>query len=268
MGANGRKFRAAAAGVALFLFVAAAPVWAQRGTPSRTPAPCEGDVRPLELTPVEKEIFDRTNDYRAQNGLPRVGLNPKLIRAARYFAIYMSITGDFDHDADGKGPGARAHKYGYDWSLVCENIAYRYTCDPSTNGLPSDFVTGWIQSLGHRKNMLSDEVIETGIGVAVAKDPRRQYSVQVFGKPRGEIYTFKIQNDARTVVRYALGRQVFTLRPGHTRIHPDSESYPTYFEALDGGTRPIPMTRQNGPCKVYRIVPDRRGAPSVLTGPT
>ena len=35
----------------------------------------------------------------------------------------FTAAGDFDHDADGRGPGARAAKFGYDWSLVCENIA-------------------------------------------------------------------------------------------------------------------------------------------------
>ena len=80
----------------------------------------------------------------------------------------MSITGQFDHDADGKGPGARATMFGYNWSLVCENIAYRYTQDVRTRGLPDDFLVGWIQSAGHRKNMLCDEVIECGVGIAVS----------------------------------------------------------------------------------------------------
>jgi uncharacterized protein YkwD len=254
--------------VLVFMFLAAVFAGtssAQRAGP-RPGFPAEEFNRPVELTPTEREIFDRTNDYRAQNGLPRVTVNPQLTRAARYFAIYMSITRQFDHDADGKGPGARASKFGYDWSLVCENIAYRYTCSDGTlRELPSDFVTGWIRSAGHRKNMLCDEVIETGVGVAVSKDPRHQYSVQVFGKPRGPVHTFRIQNDAGASVRYVLGSKVYTLRPGHTRVHPDSEYAPTYFESLDGAAHPIPMQRPNEPASWYRIVRDRRGGACVIT---
>jgi len=244
---------------------------AQRGSRSRSTAPPREDfTQPVALTGCEEEIFSRTNDYRAQNGLPRCSLNPQLTRAARYFAHYMSITGTFDHDADGKGPGARAAKFGYNWSLVCENIAYRYTCNVSTDGLPDDFVVGWIQSAGHRKNMLCDEVVETGIGVAVGKDPRHQYSVQVFGKPRGQVWTFSVVNDSRTPIRYVLGRQIYTLRPGHTRVHPDSETYPSYFESLDRSNtaRPIAMAqRPEGAARTYQIYVDRQGVTQVLTSP-
>jgi uncharacterized protein YkwD len=241
---------------------------AQRGSRARYAAPAEDFTRPVALTSTEQEIFVRTNDYRCQNGLPRCSLNPQLTRAARYFAHYMSITGTFDHDADGKGPGFRAAKFGYNWALVCENIAYRYTCDVSTQSLPDDFVVGWIQSAGHRKNMLCDEVVETGIGVAVGRDPRHQYSVQVFGRPRGKLWTFSVVNDSRTTVRYVLGHQIFTLRPGHTRVHPDSETYPSYFESLEKTAAPIPMAkRTEGAAKTYHIVLDRQGISSVLTSP-
>jgi uncharacterized protein YkwD len=267
-GINNRRVVAVVATV-FVVFVGAAQ--AQRDSRGAPVATGEDYSRKVLLTTEEQEIFQRTNDYRAKCGLPRVAVNPQLTRAARYFANYMAITGDFDHDADGKGPGARAAKFGYDWSLVCENIAYRYKAyDCSMRDLPSDFVEGWIHSAGHRKNMLSDEVIETGVGVAVGKNPRHQYSVQVFGKPRGQLYTFKIVNDTGGTIRYVLGRQTFTLRPGHTRIHPDSEAYPTYFEsfASDGKPYGVPMQRRDAPAKSYRLVRDRNGCVSVITGPS
>jgi uncharacterized protein YkwD len=271
MGRTNIGRRVVAAALAM-LFVFAGEVSGQR-TPrgsSRGSATAEAATPAITLTQEEQEIFTRTNAYRAQCGLPTVTLNPQLTRAARYFAIYMSLTGEFDHDADGKGPGARAAKFGYNWSLVCENIAYRYTAtDVSLKHLPTDFVDGWIRSAGHRKNMLCDEVIETGIGVAVGKNPRHQYSVQVFGKPRGVTYTFKIVNDSGAPVRYLLGRQAFTLRPGHTRVHPDTESFPTYFESVGSGGRvsSIPMTARDTPHPTYRITRDRSGCPSVITSP-
>ena len=259
MGTVGWNVRAVAVFTLAVSVCCSGSAYAQR-RPARCVAPAEDYSRPVELTPVEQDIFNRTNDYRAQNGLPRVALNPQLTRAARYFANWMAITGQFDHDADGKGPGVRATKFGYNWSLVCENIAYRYTCDSSLRDLATDFVTGWIQSAGHRKNMLCDEVIESGVGVAVGKDPRRQYSVQLYGKPRGQLYTFSIVNDSKNPVRYVLGRQVFTLRPGHTRIHPDSESYPDVLR--EPRERPAPAP--DGQAERVRVeVPDRprsRGA--------
>src|SRR5262249_10498082 len=137
--------------------LAASAIAQSATTRPSAPQPAKPDDanRPVELTPTEQEIFDRTNDYRVKCGLPKVKLNAQLTRVARYFAIYMSITGNFDHDADGKGPGARASKFGYNWSLVCENIAYRYKGDEgSLHELAPDFVNGWINSAGHRKNML------------------------------------------------------------------------------------------------------------------
>jgi hypothetical protein len=91
--------------------------------------------------------------------------------------------------------------------------------------------------------------------------------VQVFGKPRGPIFTFRIQNDAQASIRYVLGRQVYTLKPGHTRIHPDSENFPTYFESLDGPAHAIPMQRRTDPAAWYRIVSDRKGGTSVIMSP-
>jgi uncharacterized protein YkwD len=268
MSTVGMNVRAVAVVTFGVLALGSAIVPAQRGSRTRWSEPQEDYARPVALTSCEQEIFSRTNDYRAQNGLPRCSLNPQLTRAARYFATYMSITGHFDHDADGKGPGFRAAKFGYNWSLVCENIAYRYTQDITTRDLPDDFVVGWIQSAGHRKNMLCDEVVETGIGVAVGKDPRHQYSVQVFGRPRGQVWTFSVVNDSAAPVRYVLGRQIYTLKPGHTRVHPDSETYPSYFESLGRTASPIPMAkRTEGAAKTYHIYCDPSGVTQVATSP-
>jgi uncharacterized protein YkwD len=99
----------------------------------------------------------------------------------------MAATGRFAHDADGKRPWDRARDHGYSWCLVGENIAYRYMSRHFlAHELAEDFVKGWKDSAGHRKNMVDDSMVH--IGVAVARSPATggYYAVQVFGRPSGK----------------------------------------------------------------------------------
>src|SRR5438045_3452009 len=95
---------------------------------STTPAarePATGDARP-ELSAVEKQVVTETNAFRRQESRGELKVNPELSKAARYFADFMAKTDKFSHTADGQEPWDRAKKYGYDYCLVEENIAYEF----------------------------------------------------------------------------------------------------------------------------------------------
>lgn len=85
---------------------------------------------------------------------------------------YFSHTG-----LNGSSPGDRISAAGYSWSSYAENIAAGY-------GSPADVVAGWMDSPGHRANILSTNVTEIGIGyVYVASSPYGVYWTAVFASP-------------------------------------------------------------------------------------
>ena len=81
------------------------------------------------------------------------------------------------HELDGKKPKDRVKEAGYDYSWVGENVAYGQNTPLST------IFQGWMDSKGHRENILRKEYEELGIGIA-KNDKGEVYYTQVFGTPQ------------------------------------------------------------------------------------
>ena len=131
----------------------------------------------LKLTADEKAVIELTNAERkkAEKELPPLKMNPQLMAAARKHAENMAAQDKLDHKLDDKDPGDRTKAAGYTSTFVGENIAWNQKS-------PKDVVRAWMESEGHRENVLHAEYTE--IGVAVAKNKKGEpYWVQVFGKP-------------------------------------------------------------------------------------
>jgi len=169
---------------------------------------------------VATRIIDQTNAFRQQEGLQTVALDEHLGQAAHYFAQYLAQTDTLTHTADGNPPSYRAKKYGYAHCVIAENIAYRgRPRGYSTSELADRFVAGWKNSPGHRKNMLDQDVLETGVAVARSPTSGRYYAVQMFGRPRSERIVFKITNQTASVLTYSIGGKTYALSPHHSRTH-------------------------------------------------
>src|SRR5437870_4974 len=152
-------------------------------SPSTTTEPT---VRP-DLAGVEKQIVSETNAFRRQEGRGALKVNPELSKAAQYFAKFMAETDKYGHTADGHEPWDRAKKYGYDYCMVEENIAYQFSSEGfTTSRLAQGFVDGWKSSPGHRRNMLNPDVDETAVAVARSASSGKFYAVQMFGRPKSE----------------------------------------------------------------------------------
>ncbi len=130
-------------------------------------------------------VVDLTNAFRAQFGLAPLVLNEKLTEAAQDHAEDMGENDFFDHTApDGSKPWDRVDETGYTWTTVGENIAAGYQT-------PESVVQGWIDSPGHRDNMLRESYTEIGIGYHVEENDTGSvnygtYWAQVFGNnPNG-----------------------------------------------------------------------------------
>ena len=131
----------------------------------------------LKLTDDEKAVIELTNAERkkAEKPLPPLKMNPQLMAAARKHAANMAEQDKLDHKLDDKNPDDRTKAAGYKSTFVGENIAWNQKS-------PKDVVTAWMNSEGHRENILNTDFTEIGVAVAMNKKGE-PYWVQVFGKP-------------------------------------------------------------------------------------
>ena len=173
-----------------------------------------------DLPQVEKRIFTGTNEFRAKEDRKALKTNDKLHEAAAYFAGYLAQHDKLSHTADGKEPWERAAKYGYEYCIVLENIAYELnSAGFTTQQLADDFVNGWKKSPGHRKNMLDPDVTEIGVAVAPSATAGKYYAVQLFGRPKSDAIVFKVTNQSGAKVSYTVDDKPQTIEPRFTITH-------------------------------------------------
>jgi uncharacterized protein YkwD len=174
----------------------------------------------LEAGAVGEEIVCATNALRRDQGRQPVEVNRRLTDAAQYFAGYMAKNDKYGHMADGSRPAERAKQHGYEYCIVTENIAYRFSSDGfEAQELARLLVDGWKESPGHRANMLDADVMETGAAVAQSAKTGYYYAVQLFGRPKSQAIEFAISNDSGVGIHYKIGEREFSLEPKHTRTH-------------------------------------------------
>jgi uncharacterized protein YkwD len=113
------------------------------------------------------------NNRRASRGLPRLRINHRLSRAAKWHTHDMVRRNYFGHvsrrgrDVVDRLYGARYLGGRFSWS-VGENLAW----GSGRLGTPRAIVRAWMRSSGHRHNMLNGNFREIGIGV-IARAPTR-----------------------------------------------------------------------------------------------
>jgi len=128
----------------------------------------------FKLTEDERGVLDWTNAQRKAAGLTELVANEKLTLAARAHAANMAQYSKLDHNLGGS-VGDRVRAAGYGFSAAGENIAWN-------SSTPGDTVKMWMNSSGHRANIMNGNYRE--IGIAVAMNARGEpYWAQIFGKP-------------------------------------------------------------------------------------
>lgn len=138
---------------------------------------------PLLKSGVNAEAFiqrvvDLTNAERAKIGLAPLTRAASLEKSSAWMAQDMADNNYFEHtDRLGRSIGKRMTSFGYEaWTMVGENIA-------AGCKTPEEVVEAWMQSPGHRENILRPEFTEVGIGFVVSeKNPYHYFWVQDFGK--------------------------------------------------------------------------------------
>jgi uncharacterized protein YkwD len=129
-----------------------------------------------QATLVEQTAFELTNQARIANGLLPLSWDAELCRLARNHSEDMGRRGYFDHETpEGLRPRERARASGYRFRVIAENIAYnKGYLDPAALA-----VDRWMNSSGHRANILYNRFQYSAIGSYVASDGS-VYLTQVF----------------------------------------------------------------------------------------
>ena len=134
---------------------------------------------------LEQEIFDLINEEREAEGLPALTRNSKADWVARAHSQDMLDQNYFDHiNPNGDSPGQRLIDGGIPWFAYGENIAWS---KGSETGLAELIVLKWMESSGHRANILDERdrgFTETGIGVALDPSLPLYYYTQLFILPQ------------------------------------------------------------------------------------
>lgn len=110
------------------------------------------------LTTDEKRAFDLMNADRTANGLPALKLNMNVVKVARAHGQDMINRNFFAHEnPNGLSPFDRMRANGIQFSYAGENLAINRTVDLAEKA--------FMNSPGHRANILSPNYTEVGIGV-------------------------------------------------------------------------------------------------------
>ena len=136
----------------------------------------------MNASEFEDKVLRLVNQERAKVGLSPLKMNAKLVTAAGKHSENMAKEDFFAHqDKQGNNIGDRAKKVGYGFSKLGENIAAGQTT-------PEAVVAAWMNSSGHRRNILNPDYSDIGIGYEylgndTGKINYNHYWTQVFGTP-------------------------------------------------------------------------------------
>lgn len=118
-------------------------------------------VTPLTLPAARAAVLCLVNAQRTSRGLGAVTQNARLQLAAQGHSDDMALRNYFSHDdPDGGDPGDRITAAGYAWQTYGENIAVG-------QATPADVMSDWMNSTGHRANILNPDFTELGVGISV-----------------------------------------------------------------------------------------------------
>ncbi|KCZ73512.1 hypothetical protein ANME2D_00580 [Candidatus Methanoperedens nitroreducens] len=149
----------------------------------------------INISLLENRIHELINEKRQQNGLSTLEYDPDIANIARNNSQDMADNDYFDHiNPDGENPTDRGIKSGYRCFKyygsyytygLAENLYKGYLYSSiiyykdftsynwnTPEEIAQSAVNGWMDSPGHRKNILKPTYDREGIGVAIASDMR------------------------------------------------------------------------------------------------
>ena len=150
----------------------------------------------IDKAELERQVHQLTNQYRTQNGISSLSWDDKLANVARTHSQDMASRNYFSHETpEGTNPTSRGTTQGYKCEKIIGNIMYIGIAENIfqnnlayrvwyTDDIPTSFewnsqdeivqttVDGWMDSPGHRKNILTKTFEREGIGVEISSDDK------------------------------------------------------------------------------------------------
>ncbi|MEB9737454.1 CAP domain-containing protein [Bacillus cereus] len=110
------------------------------------------------LSEFEQRVVELTNAERAKQGLPALKIDTELSKVARIKSEDMQKNNYFDHNSPTYGsPFDMMKKFGISYTSAGENIA-------QGQRTPEEVVQAWMNSAGHRANILNNGFTHIGVG--------------------------------------------------------------------------------------------------------
>ena len=138
-----------------------------------------GSTQTLTTQQIEDAMLCITNNERRAAGLTPLRSDAKLVAAARAHSQDMVVRNYNSHySPENVGPDGRIAQQGYSFDWWAENILYGFST-------PAEGMAWWMNSPGHRGNILSTKTEEIGIGVYRSGSTVKY--TQVFASPTGAV---------------------------------------------------------------------------------
>ncbi len=128
-----------------------------------------------DYSAFQKKVVELVNAERAKAGLKALKMNTELSKVATLKSQDMAKNNYFDHNSPTYGsPFDMMKKYGISYRTAGENIAMGQTT-------PEQVMNGWMNSPGHRANILKASFTEIGVGIAKNSSGRLYWTQQFIG---------------------------------------------------------------------------------------
>lgn len=188
------------------------------------PGPLRYESKSTHSSLTATGTLEWTNTNRQQNGLSNLVLNEKLNLAAKSKMNDMFVRQYFAHYGPGNTFGASelAEKNGYDYIAIGENLALgNFEND-------KELVQAWMDSPGHRANILNNRFEEIGIAVGEGTFEGKQtwIAVQIFAKPASSCSVVNSSLD------FKIKQNQITLDNMRTELSQKRHTSPQEYNAL------------------------------------
>jgi uncharacterized YkwD family protein len=160
------------------------PVPEQKPAPAPAPTPAPETTKPApapvqtsgEFSAYQQEVLNIVNKERTSRGLSALKFNTEVSKVATLKSQDMIDKGYFDHNSPTYGsPFDMMKQFGITYRSAGENIAMGQRT-------PQEVMTAWMNSEGHRKNILNSSFTEIGIGIAKDKNGRLYWTQMFIGR--------------------------------------------------------------------------------------
>ncbi|MFU0832876.1 MAG: SCP domain-containing protein [Oscillospiraceae bacterium] len=123
----------------------------------------------------QNQVLKLVNEERTSRGLNALTLDASLNKTATLKSEDMANLGYFDHNSPTYGsPFDMMKQFGISYQTAGENIAMGQTS-------PEQVMTGWMNSEGHRANILNTSFTKLGVGIAQDSSGRYYWTQQFIG---------------------------------------------------------------------------------------